>query len=128
MGQSHYNTLECGPLCNGECQFHEAKGATAKASWFSLGGIRWCCISFYGFFSTNGDVKQNEYRVPGARAIFLSCTLIDSLLTPPLLFASALVLGGKGSHLNVQGVFKPSHADYTWVQQLLEMGVHQCLN
>lgn len=80
------------------------------------------------YFFTNGGVKQNEYRVPGARAAFLGCTLLDSLLTPPLLFASALVLGGKGTHLNVWGVFKPSHADYTRVQQVLEMYVHQCLN
>lgn len=67
---------------------------------------------FMNFF-INGNVKQNECRFPGARATFLSCTLLGSLLTPPLLFASALVQGGKGTHFRVQGVFKPSHADYT---------------
>lgn len=48
------------------------------------------------YFFTNGNAMQNEYRFPGARATFLSCTLLDSLLTAPLLFASALVLGGRG--------------------------------
>lgn len=41
-------------------------------------------------FFTNSNVKQNEYRFPGARATFLICTLLDSLLTPPVLFVSAL--------------------------------------
>lgn len=49
-------------------------------------------------------------------------------LTSPLLSASALLLDGEGTHLNVRDVFKPSHADYTKVQQAPEIHIHWCLN